>query len=161
MHLPGYGRTVVLTWPQIKVIPSELPRIVNEAEDALMLLGQEFYQRGGMLAWSGHRNHREQGRQDGGLATDSRSRALIRSIRSCCAAQFAQVDGRGKTKAWKPIDAPDKAASALFPAAVNGSCRSLTASCRRCSYAADGSLCETPGYDRRASCCSRRMVRFR
>jgi len=36
-------------WPQIKVIPSELPRIVNEAEDALILLGQEFYQRGGLL----------------------------------------------------------------------------------------------------------------
>ncbi len=38
-----------MNWPQIKVIPSELPRIVNEAEDALILLGQEFYQRGGML----------------------------------------------------------------------------------------------------------------
>jgi hypothetical protein len=31
------------------VIPSELPRVINEAEDALLLLGREVYQRGGML----------------------------------------------------------------------------------------------------------------
>ena len=36
-------------WPQIQIIPGELPRIVNEAEDALLLLGREIYQRGGML----------------------------------------------------------------------------------------------------------------
>ena len=38
-----------MNWPQIKVIPSELPRVVNEAEDALLQSGIEFYQRGGML----------------------------------------------------------------------------------------------------------------
>ncbi len=36
-------------WPQIRIIPGELPRVVNEAEDALLLLGREIYQRGGML----------------------------------------------------------------------------------------------------------------
>ena len=30
-------------------MPGELPRIVNEAEDALILLGREIYQRGGMV----------------------------------------------------------------------------------------------------------------
>jgi hypothetical protein len=36
-------------WPQIRIIPGELPRVVNEAEDALLLLGREVYQRGGVL----------------------------------------------------------------------------------------------------------------
>jgi transposase len=36
-------------WPQIRIIPGELPRVVNEAEDALRLLGREVYQFGGML----------------------------------------------------------------------------------------------------------------
>ena len=36
-------------WPQIRVVPGELPRVVNEAEDALLLLGREIYQRGGLI----------------------------------------------------------------------------------------------------------------
>ena len=36
-------------WPEIRIIPGELPRIVNEAEDALLALGREIYQRGGMI----------------------------------------------------------------------------------------------------------------
>ena len=36
-------------WPQIQIVPGELPRVVNEAEDALLLLGREIYQRGGLL----------------------------------------------------------------------------------------------------------------
>ena len=36
-------------WPQIYIITGELPRVVNEAEDALLLLGREIYQRGGLI----------------------------------------------------------------------------------------------------------------
>src|SRR5262249_11370446 len=36
-------------WPQIYVVAGELPRVVNEAEDALLGLGRELYQRGGMV----------------------------------------------------------------------------------------------------------------
>src|SRR5262249_9698240 len=36
-------------WPQIYVRPGELPRVVSEAEDALLLLGREIYQRGGLV----------------------------------------------------------------------------------------------------------------
>jgi hypothetical protein len=36
-------------WPQIYIVPGELPRIVNEAEAALLGLGREIYQRGGMI----------------------------------------------------------------------------------------------------------------
>jgi hypothetical protein len=36
-------------WPQIYIVPGELPRIVNEAEAALLGLGREIFQRGGMI----------------------------------------------------------------------------------------------------------------
>jgi hypothetical protein len=36
-------------WPEIKIVPGELPRIVNEAEAALLGLRREIYQRGGMI----------------------------------------------------------------------------------------------------------------
>jgi hypothetical protein len=36
-------------WPSIYVVPGELPRIVDEAENALLGLGREIYQRGGMI----------------------------------------------------------------------------------------------------------------
>src|SRR5262245_16561713 len=36
-------------WPQIYIRNGELPRVVNEAEDALLLLGREIYQRGGLI----------------------------------------------------------------------------------------------------------------
>jgi hypothetical protein len=37
------------SWPTIMVVAGELPRIVNEAEAALLALGREIYQRGGMI----------------------------------------------------------------------------------------------------------------
>jgi len=36
-------------WPSIYVVPGELPRVVDEAESALLGLGREIYQRGGMI----------------------------------------------------------------------------------------------------------------
>ena len=36
-------------WPQIFIIAGELPRVVNEAEDALLGAGREIFQRGGQL----------------------------------------------------------------------------------------------------------------
>ena len=44
------GAATANSWPQIRVINSELPRVVNEAEEALLTCGRdEIYQRGGML----------------------------------------------------------------------------------------------------------------
>jgi hypothetical protein len=46
----GSGATPANTpWPQIQIKPGELPRVVNEAEDALLLLGRDIYQRGGLV----------------------------------------------------------------------------------------------------------------
>ena len=136
----------MMNWPQIKVIPSELPRIVNEAEDALILLDREFYQRGGMLV-----------RPVTGTIVNKDGKTLgwqlIPVVRSyliealCCAAQFVRIDGRDKTKGWKPIDAPDKVASALLSRRGKWKLPILHGIVQAPFLRTDGSLCETPGYD--------------
>jgi len=138
--------TSATAWPQIKVIPSELPRIVNEAEDALILLDREFYQRGGMLV-----------RPVTGTIVNKDGKTvgwqLIPVVRSyliealCCAAQFVRIDGRDKTKGWKPIDAPDKVASALLSRRGKWKLPILHGIVQAPFLRTDGSLCETPGYD--------------
>jgi hypothetical protein len=36
-------------WPTIEIKPGEIPRVVEEAEDALLLLNWEIYQRAGLV----------------------------------------------------------------------------------------------------------------
>jgi hypothetical protein len=136
----------VMNWPQIKVIPSELPRIVNEAEDALILLGQEFYQRGGMLVRpvTGTIVNNE-GKTQGWQLIPVARPYLVETL--CCAAQFVRMDGRTKTKGWKPIDAPDKVASALLSRRGKWKLPILNGIVQAPFIRIDGSLCETPGYD--------------
>ena len=135
-----------MNWPQIKVIPSELPRIVNEAEDALILLGQEFYQRGGMLVRpvTGTIVNKD-GKTQGWQLIPVARPYLVETL--CCAAQFVRMDGRSKTKGWKPIDAPDKVASALLSRRGKWKLPILNGIVQAPFLRTDGSLCETPGYD--------------
>jgi hypothetical protein len=48
-HVTGNSFAAAVAWPQIIVTAGELPRVVNEAEEALLGLGREVYQRGGLL----------------------------------------------------------------------------------------------------------------
>ena len=124
-----------------------------------MLLGQEFYQRGGVLVRpvTGTIVNKD-GKTEGWQLIQVTRPYLVETL--CCAAQFTQVDGRGKTKAWKPIDAPDKVASALLSRRGKWRLPTLTASCRRHSYEPTARYVKPPATIRSASCCSRRMVRF-
>jgi hypothetical protein len=45
----GHSADATTPWPSIYVVPGELPRVVDEAELALLGLGREIYQRGGMI----------------------------------------------------------------------------------------------------------------
>ena len=65
----------------------------------------------------------------------------------CCAAQFVRMDGRGKVKGWKPIDAPDKVANALLSRRGKWKLPVLNGIVQAPFLRIDGSLCETPGYD--------------
>jgi hypothetical protein len=65
----------------------------------------------------------------------------------CRAAQFVQMDGRGKSRIWKPIDAPDKVANALLSRLGKWRLPVLSGIVQAPFLRVDGSLCETPGYD--------------
>jgi hypothetical protein len=137
--------SAAMNWPQIKVIPSELPRIVNEAEEALLLMGEEIYQRGGMLM----RPVRgtivsHDGKIEGWQLVQVTKIYLVEAL--CRAAQFIRNDGRAK--AWKPIDAPDKVAGALLSRRGRWKLPILNGIVQAPFLRLDGSLCEVAGYDK-------------
>jgi hypothetical protein len=105
----GTGAIAGTPWPQIQIKAGELPRVVNEAEDALILLGREIYQRGGLVV---------RPVQDPALPGETESWQLIPLTRPylvetlCCAGQFSQFDRRARK--WTTVDAPDKVADAYL-----------------------------------------------
>jgi hypothetical protein len=133
-------------WPQIQIKPGELPRIVNEAEDALLLLGREIYQRGGMLV-------RPVLNQSLKASADRETESwqLILVTRShlvevlCCAAQFLRYDKRAKR--FAPVDAPEKVAEAYLNRQGRWKLPLLAGVVNTPFLRIDGSICETAGYD--------------
>src|SRR5262249_43318123 len=102
------GIQAIGTWPQIRIVPGELPRIVNEAESALLGLGREIYQRGGMMVRPVLSPLK---------AADDRDTMTWRLVpvtqpylveALTCAAQFLRYDARAK--AFAPCDAPEQVA---------------------------------------------------
>lgn len=138
--------SATMGWSQIKVIPSELPRVVNEAEDALIQSGFEIYQRGGivMRPVRGTIINRD-GKMEGWQLIQVTRIHLVETL--CRSAQFVRMDNRGKVKGWKPIDAPDKVATALLDRRGRWKLPVLNGIVQAPFLRVDGSLCETPGYD--------------
>jgi hypothetical protein len=62
-----------------------------------------------------------------------------------CAAQFLRYDGRAKD--WKAVDAPDRIAEAYLARCGSWKLPLLTGVSSTPFLRADGSICETPGYD--------------
>jgi putative DNA primase/helicase len=128
-------------WPQIVLTNGELPRIVNEAEDALLGLRREVYQRGGLLV------------RPLLLPTippndDWKLTPLIRPWlveALTCAARFLKWDGRAK--GYAPVDAPDDVADVLLSRGGNWKLPILSGISKTPFLRRDGSICETPGYD--------------
>jgi hypothetical protein len=128
-------------WPQIVLTNGELPRIVNEAEDALLGLRREVYQRGGLLV------------RPLLLPTippndDWKLTPLIRPWlveALTCAARFLKWDGRAK--GYVPVDAPDDVADVLLSRGGNWKLPILSGVTKTPFLRRDGSICETPGYD--------------
>ena len=141
----GTAATGFSPWPQIKIIPSELPRVVNEAEEALLDLGREIYQRGGLLVRPAISSASK------GLKYKIRRLQLIPIDRPymvealCCAARFLRYSER--KKAWVPTDAPDKVAETLLSRSGNWKLPNLEGIVSTPFLRVDGSLCEQPGYD--------------
>jgi hypothetical protein len=133
------------TWPQIFLRAGELPRVVDEAEDALLLLGREMYQRGGLIV---------RPVQSKLLGADDREVTgwqLIPVVRPhlvetlCCAAQFFKYDARAK--GFVVTDAPEVVAETYLTRRGRWRLPVLTGIVNTPFLRADGSICERPGYD--------------
>jgi hypothetical protein len=135
----------VRPWPEIR-IGGELPRVVSEAEDALILLGRDIYQRSGMLVRPVLNRSLK--------ASDDRnteSWQLIPVTRPhlvevlCCAAQFLRYNKRDKK--WIGVDAPDKVAEAYLNRQGRWRLPLLAGVVNTPFLRIDGSICETAGFD--------------
>ena len=136
------GSTGFSGWHQIQVIPSELPRVVTEAEEALIAVGEDFYERGGMLVRPVRSTIvNKDGKSEGWQLIPVARPYLVEAL--CRSAQFVTMTG----KAWKPIDAPDKVANALLARRGRWKLPMLLGIVQTPFLRVDGSLCEMPGYD--------------
>jgi hypothetical protein len=132
-------------WPQIFIIPGELPRIVDEAETALLGLRREIYQRGGLIVrpvlsrLNASDDRETQGWHLIPLTQPSLAEAFT------CAARFVRFDGRAK--AWIATDVPDKVAEAYLARQGTWKLPVLTGIIGTPFLRDDGTIHETPGYD--------------
>ena len=133
------------SWPQIYVKSGELPRVVNEAEDALLLLGREIYQRGGLvvrpvLTRLKAADDRE---AQGWRLVPVTQPYLVETL--TCAARFLKYDAR--SKGWVAVNAPDRVAQTYLARQGAWKLPILSGIVHTPFLRTDGSLCEQPGYD--------------
>ena len=132
-------------WPQIYIRNGELPRVVNEAEDALLSLGREVYQRGGLIVRPVMLNLKAaDDRETSGWRLIPVTRPwLVESL--TCAARFLKYDGRSRD--WVAVDAPDRVADAYLNRHGTWKLPILAGITNAPFVRSDGSVCEQPGYD--------------
>ena len=132
-------------WPQIRVSAGELPRVVDEAEAALLTLGREFYQRGGLVVRpvvSRLKAADDRDTQSWRLVPVTRPHLVEMLTR---AAQFVKWDGRAKK--FTPADAPQQVAETYLERQGDWKLPPLVGIVNTPFLRVDGSICETPGYD--------------
>jgi hypothetical protein len=132
-------------WPQIKVVPGELPRVVNEAENALLLLGREIYQRGGLLVRPVLNVIKASGDREieGWQIIEVTRPWLVNQL--CCAAQFQHYDARAKK--FVPIDAPEKVAEGYLNRRGNWQVSQIAGIANAPFLHADSTVHDWEGYD--------------
>jgi hypothetical protein len=132
-------------WPQIRVTPGELPRVVDEAESALLGLGREIYQRGGLVVRPTLSKLK---------ASDDRETEAWRLVpvtkahlvdALTCAARFLKYSIRKKE--WVATDAPDKVAEIYLARQGYWKLPIITGVIGTPFLRGDGSICDSPGYD--------------
>jgi hypothetical protein len=132
-------------WPQIYIRNGELPRVVNEAEEALLLLGREVYQRGGLIVRPVlSKLKAADERETFGWRLIPVTRPwLVESL--TCAARFLKYNGRSNN--WVAVDAPDRVADTYLNRHGTWKLPILTRITNSPFLRGDGSVCERPGYD--------------
>jgi len=141
----GSGTVPNTPWPQIRIVPGEIPRVVDEAEDALLLLGREIYQRGGLVVRPVLTTFKASKQRDilGWHLVPVSPAYLVDAL--TVAAQFSKHNARSKK--WVTTDAPDKVAEIYLARQGGWKLPVLSGIVYTPFLRADGSICETPGYD--------------
>jgi hypothetical protein len=144
-HAAATGGAASSPWPQIYIKNGELPRVVNEAEDALLLLGREIYQRGGLVVRPVLTKLKAADDRDmqGWRLIPVTQPYLVETL--TCAARFLKHDAR--SKAWVAVNAPDRVAQTYLARQGTWKLPILSGIVHTPFLRADGSLCEQPGYD--------------
>ena len=133
------------TFPSIKIIAGELPRIVNEAESALLSSGHELYQRGGLVVrpvlstLKAAHNRDTLGWRLVPLTGQHLIELMMRSAR------FLKWNERKKM--FMPVDATPKIAETYLAREGMWGLPILTGVVNAPFLRIDGSLCNQPGYD--------------
>jgi hypothetical protein len=132
-------------WPLIRIVSGEIPRVVDEAEDALLLLGREIYQRGGLVVRPVLTTFKASKQRDivGWQLVPVSRPYLVDAL--TVAAQFSKYNGRSKK--WVSIDAPDKVAEIYLARRGGWKLPVLSGIVHTPFLRTDGSVCEQPGYD--------------
>jgi hypothetical protein len=139
------GAAAGTPWPQIRVVAGEIPRVVAEAEDALLLLGHEIYQRGGLIVRPALTKFEASNKREAqGWQLVPVTRPYLVDVLTC-AARFWKYNGR--SNAWVAVDAPDKVAETYLARRGRWKLPVLTGIIHTPFLRGDGSICETPGYD--------------
>ncbi len=133
------------SWPQILVVAGELPRVVSEAEEALLALGREIYQRGGLIVRPVLSKLKASDDRDtmGWRLIPVTLPYMVETL--TCAARFLKFDARAK--GFVPTDAPEKVAETYLARQGVWKLPVLTGMINTPFLRADNSICELPGYD--------------
>ena len=144
-HAAATGGAAASAWPQIYIKSGELPRVVNEAEDALILLGREIYQRGGLVVRPVLTKLKAADDRDmqGWHLVPVTQPYLVETL--TCAARFLKYDAR--SKGWMAVNAPDRVAQTYLARQGAWKLPILSGIVHTPFLRTDGSLCEQPGYD--------------
>jgi hypothetical protein len=132
-------------WPTIKIVAGELPRVVNEAEAALLALGREIYQRGGMIvrpALIPVKTFHDQDTEAWRLPEVSR--AYLGETLSR-AAQWVKYDAR--RRGWVGADVPEKVVEAYQSRIGEWRLPVLAGVTGTPRLRKNGTVHDTPGYD--------------
>jgi hypothetical protein len=132
-------------WPSIYVVPGELPRVVDEAESALLGLGGGIHQRGGMIvrpALKPVKTFHDQETEAWCILEAPKSHLAETLTR---AAQWLKYDGR--KKGWVGTDAPERVVETYQGRVGEWRLPVLAGIIGAPCLRRDGSLHDVPGYD--------------
>jgi hypothetical protein len=143
---PGFLTGEVSARPLIRYIAGELPKVVDQAEQALLQSHHGLYQRGAAIVRPGRVvvTVSQQRKTTADRILEVEDHALVEMMTH--AADWERFDAR--SRGWVTIDAPMKVASTYLQRVGRWRLQVLTGLINAPTLRADGSVLAAPGYDR-------------